>query len=63
VLRNDRPVAVAIKTGISDGTRTEILEGELKAGDEVITDIAGTSSTPAAPGATGRNAGGFRRML
>ena len=32
-----------IRTGISDGSQTEVVEGELKAGDMVITDAAGSS--------------------
>jgi HlyD family secretion protein len=39
VLRDDKPVAAAIRTGLNDGQFTEILEG-LKEGDKVITSIA-----------------------
>lgn len=38
VLREGKPVAVAVETGASDGKRTEITGGELKAGMAVITD-------------------------
>jgi HlyD family secretion protein len=39
VLGDDgRPVAVPVQTGVSDGRRTEIVGGELKAGAAVITD-------------------------
>jgi len=38
VLRDGQPVAVAVETGVSDGKRTEITGGELKAGMAVITD-------------------------
>ena len=46
VLRADKPVAVAIRTGLNDGQFTEILEG-LKEGDKVITSISSpkTAST------------------
>ncbi|HTT71723.1 MAG TPA: efflux RND transporter periplasmic adaptor subunit [Anaeromyxobacteraceae bacterium] len=40
VLRAGEPVAVRIRTGISDGTYTEVVAGELAAGDVVITDAA-----------------------
>jgi HlyD family secretion protein len=47
-----RPKAVQIKTGISDGIVTEVLEG-LKEGDEVVTAeltaVAATSSPPTNP--------------
>ncbi|MBN1613472.1 MAG: efflux RND transporter periplasmic adaptor subunit [Deltaproteobacteria bacterium] len=36
ILQNKRPMRVAVKTGISDGSFTELLEGELKEGREVI---------------------------
>ena len=38
VLENNAPVAVEIKTGISDGKVTEVISGDLKAGMQVITD-------------------------
>ena len=36
VLRNGRPVAVSVELGSSDGERTEIIGGDLKAGDILI---------------------------
>ncbi len=36
VLRDGRPVAVSIKTGLDDDTYTEVVGGDLKAGDRVI---------------------------
>jgi HlyD family secretion protein len=39
---------VKVKTGITDGTSTEILEGELQPNDEVILDIASGGPKPAA---------------
>ena len=36
-LRDGAPVAVQVRTGSSDGDRTVVLEGDLSAGDAVIT--------------------------
>ena len=36
VLRNGAPEKVSVKTGSTDGEKTEILSG-LKAGDEIVT--------------------------
>jgi HlyD family secretion protein len=59
VLRGQKPEPVTVKLGISDGSKTEIAEGELHDGDLVITDVAGAaeSSTPS------RGGPGFRRLL
>jgi HlyD family secretion protein len=44
-----RPQPVQVKTGISDGTTTEVIEG-LKEGDRVVTaEITSTTSAPSAP--------------
>jgi HlyD family secretion protein len=43
-LAGDKPEAEKIKTGISDGSFTEVLEGDLKAGELVITDVLGAGS-------------------
>src|SRR5512137_965223 len=43
-LRNDKPEVEKIKTGISDGSFTEVVEGDLKAGELVITDALGAGS-------------------
>lgn len=40
VLRNGAPVAVAVKTGRTDGAVTEIVEGDIAPGDRIITDMA-----------------------
>jgi len=40
VLRGERPTPVTIKIGVSDGTQTEVVEGDVKEGEEVVTDIA-----------------------
>jgi HlyD family secretion protein len=36
--------AVRIRTGISDGSFTEVVEGEVEAGTEVVMDAAGPPS-------------------
>jgi HlyD family secretion protein len=38
VLRGGKPVRVEVRTGITDGTFTEVIGGPLEAGDRVITD-------------------------
>jgi HlyD family secretion protein len=44
IVRDSVPTAVRIRTGISDGSVTEIAEGEVQAGDVVITDAVGPPS-------------------
>jgi HlyD family secretion protein len=41
VLRNGEAAAVAITTGLDDGSFTEVVRGDLRAGDKVITAEAG----------------------
>jgi HlyD family secretion protein len=36
-LRNDAPVAIAVATGLEDDSFTEIVNGDVKPGDLVIT--------------------------
>lgn len=40
VLENSKPVARNLKLGRSDGKNTEVISGDLKAGERVITDMA-----------------------
>lgn len=53
ILEQDKPRSVQITTGLSDGRYTEISSGQLKAGQEVITDNlnnkTGNSSTQRPP--------------
>jgi HlyD family secretion protein len=50
VLRNGRPIAVPVTTGLDDDSFTEIVGGELKPGDIVITaEVMATSSKTVAP--------------
>ena len=52
--------AVSVKTGISDGSNTEVQEG-LKEGDVVITGTATSTTTAAAPPVNPFAFGGGRR--
>jgi HlyD family secretion protein len=45
VLRGKRPEQVPVKLGISDGTVTEVVEGKLEPGDQVITEATDPSAT------------------
>jgi HlyD family secretion protein len=48
--RDGRPVAVPVAVGISDGTATEIVAGELAAGQEVLVGVEESpASMPSAP--------------
>ena len=38
------PKQVNVKIGVSDGSVSEIVEGDVKEGDEVITDVADANS-------------------
>ncbi len=40
-LRDERPVRVRVRAGLSDGSVTELVEGDLRAGDRVVTDAGG----------------------
>jgi HlyD family secretion protein len=63
VLRGVVPVSVSVHVGLSDGTYTEVIDGELKEGDQVVTEALGTedsSSTHGPP--SGGAAGGMPRM-
>jgi HlyD family secretion protein len=39
VLRDGKPVPVAVSTGVSDGTWSELVEGDVRPGDILITDM------------------------
>ena len=47
--------AVNLRTGISDGTNTELIGGELQQSMEVVTGVTGLTATRAAPGAGAGN--------
>ncbi|HEY6174459.1 MAG TPA: efflux RND transporter periplasmic adaptor subunit, partial [Kofleriaceae bacterium] len=52
-LVDGRPRPVLIKPGLTDGSSTELVEGDLKPGDQLVTDILGAPTGP------GRNMGAF----
>jgi HlyD family secretion protein len=52
VLVDGKPSEVALRTGLTDGTSTEIVSGSLKEGDAVIVGTLAGSSSPAAKGGT-----------
>jgi HlyD family secretion protein len=45
-----KPQAVPVVLGLSDGTSTEILQGELQEGQEIIAGLTGTGGQPQRPG-------------
>jgi HlyD family secretion protein len=53
VLDGDKPRAVPITLGISDGTSTEVLRGELADGQEVLVGVVGGTGRPASSGTGG----------
>jgi HlyD family secretion protein len=54
VLRDRAPVEVAVTTGLDDGNFTEIVKGDLKPGDQVITAESGPSGSGQAGSPTPR---------
>lgn len=56
ILKDGKPERVRVRVGISDGSFTEITGGELKEGDQVITDASNAGS-----GSGGNNRSGNRR--
>ena len=44
VLRDEHPAPVRVTTGVTDGTHTEIVSGDLKEGDQVITGSRSASA-------------------
>lgn len=44
VLKGGAPSGVAIKTGVTDGSMTEVVSGELKPGDALVTEAVGGPS-------------------
>src|SRR3989441_492652 len=55
VLRDGKPKPVAIRTGLSDGSVTEVAEGDLREGDALITEAVGIPGSNVPPA--------FRRPL
>jgi len=44
-LEDGRPKMVLVKPGLTDGSSTEMLEGDLKPGDQLVTEISGVAAT------------------
>ncbi|HEX8910085.1 MAG TPA: hypothetical protein VF805_12855 [Anaeromyxobacteraceae bacterium] len=40
-MRDGRPVPARVQVGLSDGSATEVVSGDLREGDRVVTDAAG----------------------
>ena len=45
-LVNNRPIPVLIKPGLTDGSSTQMLEGDLQPGDQLVTEIIGAPTGP-----------------
>ena len=45
-LVDGRPRMVLVKPGLTDGSTTQMIDGELQPGDQLITGIQGLPSTP-----------------
>jgi HlyD family secretion protein len=59
VLRGNQPVSIQVQLGLSDGTNTEVVKGELAEGDQVIIDATVTGAkASAAPAGGGGGMGG-----
>ncbi len=64
VLRGEgMPEPVRLSTGISDGTVTEVVEGNVYAGDLLVTDTSGEPQANRGTPPLGMGGGGFRRMF
>jgi HlyD family secretion protein len=61
LLRGQTPEPHQVRIGITDGTMTEMVEGDLKAGDLAITGMTGAQSTPSGGARPGGGAQPFRR--
>ncbi|MBI4815386.1 MAG: efflux RND transporter periplasmic adaptor subunit [Deltaproteobacteria bacterium] len=58
-LANGNLEPVVVKTGLSDGTNTELVEGPIKAGDVLVSEV----TMPAEPGSRGMGSGTLRRSF
>lgn len=64
VLKDNAPSRVMVKTGLTDGSFTQVLEGQVAEGDQVIVDKpSDPSSAPKSPGGGQQGPGGMRRMF
>ena len=60
VMRDGKPVALTIQTGLTDGTNTELTGGDLHEGDLVILDANVKGGAPATPAGNSPAGGGNR---
>ncbi len=68
VLRDGQPVPMPVRVGASDGSVTEVVSGELKEGDSVITEAVQAEGAPRntglpGMGGPGGGGGGMRRVF
>ncbi|MBM4396310.1 MAG: efflux RND transporter periplasmic adaptor subunit [Deltaproteobacteria bacterium] len=63
VLRGDAPEAVRVRPGVTDGTVTEVVDGDLREGDRVVIDAANGGDRKAGPPGMGGGMGTFRRVF
>jgi HlyD family secretion protein len=59
VLRGGQPQQIPLRIGLSDGSTTEVIEGDLHEGDQVVVDASTSETAPATPGGSG----GMRRLF
>ena len=58
------PTPVSIRVGLTDGSFTEVVEGDLHEGDSVVTDATGGAQPPPQQGGPpGGGRGGFGRVF
>jgi HlyD family secretion protein len=60
VLRGGQPQQISLRIGLSDGSTTEVVEGDLHQGDQVIIDASTSETASATPSGPG---GGMRRLF
>ncbi len=59
VLRGGQPQQISLRIGLSDGSTTEVVEGDLHEGDQVIVDASTSETAPGTPASSG----GMRRLF
>jgi HlyD family secretion protein len=61
VMRAGAPTAIRIEPGVTDGTMTEIVSGDVAEGDEVVTEMSAPAGAPSARSPLGPTGGGGGR--
>jgi hypothetical protein len=61
-MRGAAPQSVPVHTGLTDGTVTEIVDGEVAEGDLAVVDATSADSPPPAPAPAGTTTS-FRRLF